>query len=154
MRTTLMMCMAVAVTACGGGDPTTDASGSGHDATGGHDAATDGHVAVDAPPATVVAVDCASVTPDATVTDANFMYTSTPAGAASNDSAIPLNGVVEFNLVPAMSHPVGPDSAAGMTDSGLKAPDNKATCLKFTASGTFHYRCTVHGFKGTVTVAP
>jgi plastocyanin len=40
-----------------------------------------------------------------------------------------------------------------MTDTGLVAPQSATTCLKFTAAGTFHYRCTEHGFKGIVTVS-
>jgi len=126
----------VGITACGG------------DSTPAVDAAP----GVDAAAATVMAVDCASATPTATVTDPGFKYVSTPAGAAANDSAIAVGDVVEFNLVPAMNHPVGPDPGAGMTDPGIVALDNKVTCLKFTATGTFHYQCSVHTFKGTVTV--
>jgi plastocyanin len=40
-----------------------------------------------------------------------------------------------------------------MTDPGLVAPATETTCLKFTAVGTYHYVCTIHGFTGTVTVA-
>ena len=99
-------------------------------------------------------VDCGGVTPIATVTTpgGEFMYVSNPAGSAgSNSTDIQVNDVVQF--MPSSTHPVGPDSSAGMTDSGLVAKDNATTCLKFTAAGDFHYKCTFHGFKGTVNVS-
>lgn len=159
MRTLVSALFVVAIAACGGGGGTgnVDAPNGDGRATGNHDAAVDAQPthdsAIDAPPATVIAVACGSASPVATVTDPNFTYVSTPAGSATNDSAIMINDVVEFNLVPAMNHPVVPDHAAGMTDSGLHAADGQVTCLQFTAPGTFHYECGVHLFKGTVTVS-
>ena len=110
----------------------------------------------DAAPATVMTVDCASVTPAATVTAKTFAYLSTPAGANASDSAIKVGDAVEFNLMPSTTHPVIPDPSSGMTDPGIIAKDNAITCLKFTAAGTFHYDCQIHGHgvKGTVTVTP
>jgi plastocyanin len=121
-------------------------------ACGGSTAAVDGAPAIDSPPPTVTTVSCTGATIAATVTDPGFKYVSTPAGSAPNDSAIKVNDIVEFNLAGGMDHPVGPDAAAGMTDSGIHAADSMQTCLKFSAVGTFHYECTVHLFKGTVTV--
>jgi plastocyanin len=101
---------------------------------------------------TVMTVSCTGVTPVATVTTPNdgLAYSSSPAGTSSTNSAIHVNDVVSF--MPGANHPVGPDTSAGMTDNGLVAPAQATTCLKFTAVGTFHYKCTVHGFTGTVTV--
>jgi plastocyanin len=135
---------AATIVACGGG------GGGG----GGVDAPGSG--AIDAPgsaAATVTTVDCASGSAAAVVTTnaGGNAYVSTPAGASSSDSAIKVDDIVMF--MPASTHPVGPDATSGMTDPGLVAPDNATTCLKFSAVGTFHYKCTVHGFKGTVTVS-
>jgi plastocyanin len=101
---------------------------------------------------TVKTVSCTGATVAATVTTPNdgFAYSSSPAGASSTDSAITINGIVEF--MPGATHPVGPNPGAGMTDNGLVAPASETTCLQFTAVGTYHYKCTVHGFTGTVTV--
>ena len=133
----------VVAAACGGSSSTPDASGQ-KDAPSG----------IDAAPATVMTVDCTGVTPAATVTAKTFAYTSMPAGASSSDSAIKVNDVIEFNLMPTTTHPVIPDPTSGTTDPGIIAPDNKVTCLKFTMTGTFHYDCQIHGHgvKGTVTV--
>lgn len=132
----------MAIVACGGG-------GSGADASGGQDSGSgSGSQTQD----TVTTVDCASGSAAATVTAPGFAYVSDPAGASSSDSAIKSGDIVKFDLTTAMNHPVGPDSAAGMTDPGIVAPTGAVTCLKFSATGTFHYECTVHGFKGTVTV--
>jgi plastocyanin len=133
----------MAIVACGGG------GGGSADAPAGIDSGS-GSAA-----ATVMTVDCASGSADAVVTAKTFAYTSTPAGSASNNSEIPLNGIVEFNLDPATTHPVQPYAAGGMTDSGIHAADGAVTCLKFTAPGTFHYDCMVHGpsVQGTVTVS-
>lgn len=134
--------------ACGGSSNSTPDSGGGGSGSGsGSGSAAN----------TVMTVDCASATPVATVTTptigpSNFNYVSDPAGAeGSNSSDISVGDVVEF--MPSSTHPVGPDAQSGMTDKGLVALDNKTTCLKFTAAGTFHYRCTEHGFKGIVNVS-
>jgi plastocyanin len=156
MRTPVSALFIAALTACGGGDTAIDAphSDATHDAP--HVDAPHIDSAIDGPPPTVLTVACGSATPVATVADSNFAYTSTPQGSASNDSAIKTNDVVEFNLNGLGDHPMVPDPGTGsaplMTDSGLHAPDAAITCLKFTAPGTFHYKCLIHEFPGTVTV--
>ena len=128
----------IGLVACGGGgDATPDAPKS----------------TIDAPAATVKTVSCTGATIAATVTAPTFAYTSTPAGSGGpNTSDISVNGIIEFDLTTAADHPVGP-ATSGTTDSGLVAPTGAVTCLQFTAAGTFNYRCTVHGFTGSVTVA-
>jgi hypothetical protein len=137
----VMLGAVVIAAACGGSsnnNKTPDAAGSGSGSGSNEDK--------------VQTVNCGTATISATVTTPNdgFAYSSSPAGSASNNSEIPLNGVVEF--MPGATHPVGPDSASGMTDPGLVAPATETTCLTFTAVGTYHYKCTIHGFTGTVTV--
>jgi hypothetical protein len=154
----------VALVACGGGGGGNTDAPAGHvDAPKSGDAThDDAPHSIDAPgsgsgSATVIKVDCGSGSDAPTVivtaSSSPDAYISTPAGSASNNSEITVNQVVEFNMVPAMTHPVGPNASAGMTDSGLRAGDGAVTCLQFTAPGTFHYHCTVHGFTGTVTVS-
>jgi plastocyanin len=141
-----MLGAVVLAAACGGSSNNkTDAAGSGSGSGSDQD--------------TVKTVACSGATLAATVTDSGDgfggSYACAPAGSASNNCEISVNGIVEFNLSAngALDHPVGPDPSSGMTDSGLVAPDDKITCLQFTAAGDYHYQCTVHGFKGTVTVA-
>lgn len=127
---------AAALMACGGGG-----------GTSGDDTAKDAPSGEDAPNTnTVHSVDCTAQTPDATVTSNDNVFNYDPTTVT-----IPVNGVVEFNLDDAKFHPVGPDSSTN-TDQGIFAAGGKTTCLQFTAAGTFGYRCTVHGFKASVTV--
>jgi hypothetical protein len=114
----------------------------------------------DAAPSTVMVVDCATATPTLTVTHPTFAYTNTPAdpnsstdcGSSACEGDIAVGDVVKFDLHPNQFHPVGPDAASGMTDPNIKVTDDTTVCLKFTAAGSFHYRCTIHGFKGIVKV--
>lgn len=128
---------AAALMACGGsssGDDTAkDAPPGGEDGSG-------------SSANTVHSVDCTAQTPDATVTSTDAVFNYDPTTVT-----IPVNGVVEFDLDDAKFHPVGPDSSTN-TDQGIFAAGGKTTCLQFTAAGTFGYRCTVHGFKASVTV--
>jgi plastocyanin len=128
--------VSAALMACGGGGGTT-----------GDDTQHDAPVGDDAPSTdTVHVVDCTAQTADATVTSSNSVFNYDPMTVT-----IPVNGVVEFDLANASTHPVGPDNSTN-TDQGIFAQGGKTTCLQFTAAGTFGYRCTVHGFKGSVTV--
>jgi plastocyanin len=93
---------------------------------------------------TVQTVDCASNAPATTVSTQNFMFA--PAAVTINSGQ-----VVKFILEDA--HDLAPDSGAGSTDAGLTAATGATACLKFTATGTFHYECGIHNsMKGTVTV--
>jgi plastocyanin len=117
-------------------------------ACGGNDAKTPDAApqpGVDAAPATVQMVACAGITPAATITANDPTSSFTPPA-----TTITQGQIAAFTV--AGDHPVGPDAAAGLTDSGLKAPGGATTCLKFTATGTFHFKCTIHQFKGTITV--
>jgi plastocyanin len=134
--------LALFAAACGGGDDASDST-KAVDAAKAVDAkkAADGAVAVDAAPATVTKVDCATVTPVATVSTVQDAY-------SPSASTINQNDVVKF-VMPS-EHNVAPDST-GNTDAGLVVDFNETACLKFTAKGTFKFKCTVHGFTGTVT---
>ncbi|MDQ3368332.1 MAG: plastocyanin/azurin family copper-binding protein [Myxococcota bacterium] len=98
----------------------------------------------DAPAAaTVVTVDCAGVTPAATVMTSNFAFTP---GVVT----ITVNAVVRF--APESVHNVVPGAAP--TDPGLRSGAlGEARCLRFTTAGTFNYRCQPHpNMTGTITV--
>lgn len=120
-----------ALAGCGGGGTTVDAP------------AIDMMPAIDAPPATVMKVTCPA-TPDAMI----GTTTGTPYAYVPMTASIPVGGVVQF-VMPAI-HDVEPN--ASMSDSGLHAPFNTTTCLRFTKAGTFGFHCGPHGFTGTITV--
>ena len=130
LRRIIFAASLIGVGACGGNDAKTP------------DAAQPG---VDAPAATVQTVACAGMTSSATIIADDTAFLFQPVS-----STISQGQIATFTV--AGDHPVGPDAAAGMTDSGLKAPGGSTTCLKFTATGTFHFKCTIHGFKGSITV--
>jgi len=91
---------------------------------------------------TVVTVDCASVTPAATImeTDGSFAFMPTAATIMQNQA-------VKF--ITSTTHNIVPNAG---NDPGLTVPFNTTACLKFTAKGTFMFHCGPHGFQGTVTV--
>ena len=108
---------------------------------------------------TVVSVTCAGATIAATVTTPGdeHMYVSTPSGGGTptnSNSPIKVGDIIEFK--PDSDHPVGPNTGGtgGPSDPGLVAPGGQTTSLQFTATGTFHYWCTIHLFTATVTVSP
>jgi plastocyanin len=90
----------------------------------------------------VVTVDCATVTPAATIMtdDADFKFT--PASAT-----ISVGSAVKF--VMSGSHDVVPNTGQ---DAGLNVGLGQTACLKFTAAGTYSFHCGPHGFQGSVTV--
>jgi plastocyanin len=112
---------------------------------GGGMAMPDAPKSIDAPSATVTEVDCATVTPAATVTttDASFMFMPMA-------TTISVGQVVKFTT--SLSHDVVPNPAAAKTDPGITVGFGKTACLKFSATGTFGFMCMPHGFVGTVTV--
>jgi plastocyanin len=87
--------------------------------------------------ATVRAVDCATVTPAASITTTSNAYTP-------NQSTIAVGGVIKWTL------PAPHDVAS--TTAGLVVDFGATKCLQFTAAGTFAYHCSAHGFTGSVTV--
>ena len=62
---------------------------------------------------------------------------------------VPLNAVVKFTMTG--GHDATPNTLT-TTDPGLKVGLGQTKCLKFTATGTFGFFCSPHGFNGTVTV--
>jgi len=115
------------VGACGGSDdpPAVDASGSGN---------------IDAPAATVQAVE-PCVGESATVSsEIGFMYTPMA-------TTITQGQIVKF--VNRGDHDVAP---TGISDTGLRVGFGATKCLRFTKAGTFNFKCTPHGFVGSITV--
>ena len=94
--------------------------------------------------ATVVAADCSggsqAMVMEMDGVDA-FMPMSTSIG---------MGQVVKF--VTSTEHNVAPNPIAAKTDPGLSVGFNTTKCLRFTATGTFGFMCSVHSFVGTVTV--
>ena len=118
----------VLLSACGGG--TDDPAG-----------ASDAPASVDAAPASVVEVTpCTGET--ATV--------ESTGGFRFSPSAVTIttNQIVKF--INRADHDVAPTSAS--TDSGLRVGFGATKCLRFTKAGTFNYKCTPHGFTGSITV--
>jgi plastocyanin len=113
--------------ACGGGD-----GGGGVD--GG----------ADAPATTVMVVDPCPATPDATVTtdDSSFAY-------MPQMTTITQGQVVKF--VTSSTHDVKPNTLQN-TDAGLIVGFSQTKCLRFTATGTFGFKCSIHAFTGTIQV--
>ena len=88
--------------------------------------------------ASVANIACPA-TPDATITVNSGGNAYMPATAS-----IPVNGVVKYVITP--THNVV------STTPGLAVDFGQTMCLQFTQAGTFNFRCSVHGFMGTVTV--
>lgn len=100
---------------------------------------------VDAPPnntATVEAVTCPA-TADAAITTTGSAFD--PAS-----TTISVGQVVQFTMP--STHNVVPNSAGGTTDPNLTVNFSETKCLKFTAAGTYHFKCQPHGFTGSITV--
>ncbi|MEO8702715.1 MAG: hypothetical protein ABI867_21910 [Kofleriaceae bacterium] len=121
----LTFVLAVAtLSACGGG--------------GGDD---DDDVQIDAPPSTLQEVNPCPGTTDATVlTTGAFAF-------MPKDTTITQGQVIKFDMDP--SHDVAP---TGNTDATLRVPLGGTKCFRFTAPGAFSFKCTPHGFTGSVTV--
>lgn len=109
-------------------------------ACGGDDGGTE--TPPDSPPAASIAqVDPCPGTVDATVitTGANmYMPVAT---------TITQGKVVKFEMNSA--HDVAPN---GATSTGLVVPLGGTRCYRFTTPGTYSFKCTPHGFTGTITV--
>ena len=108
----------------------------------------DGGGAADAPKEgaanTVSEVSPCPGTPDAVVTTENTSFAYMPQA-----TTITQGQVVQFVL--SSDHDVAPNTQVN-TDPGLRVNFGQTKCLRFTATGTFGYKCTPHGFVGTVTV--
>lgn len=75
------------------------------------------------------------------ITDSSFKYQPMA-------TTITAGQIVKFVMDP--SHDVAPKTAAD--DPGLKVGFGQTKCLKFTTAGTFNFKCTPHGFVGSITV--
>ena len=129
MTRRIVLCLAIAACGGGGDDP----------------APADTAAATDAPAqvATVMTVVCDGTESATTSSEAQFAFDPP-------NVTISVGQVVKF--ISGSVHNVIPGAAP--TDSGLRLPTKGATgCLKFTAAGTFNFKCEPHpSMKGSVTV--
>jgi plastocyanin len=95
----------------------------------------------DAPASTVVRVDPCPMMVNATVTTTGLAYSPMM-------TMISQGQVVKFDIT--AGHDVTP--LPPMTDAGLVVPGMSTRCYRFTATGTFNFKCTPHGFTGSVVV--
>lgn len=86
---------------------------------------------------TVQTVDCATVSPAMAITTSGMAY-------LPQTATIAVNGVVKWTMP--TSHNVE------STTAGLAVDYGATKCLKFTVAGQYTYKCTAHGFTGTLTV--
>jgi plastocyanin len=93
----------------------------------------------DANDSSIKTVSCTGITPDLEVTTSGNSF-------APMSMTVPLDGVVRWTL------PAEHNVASTMNDPGLAVDFGQTMCLEFTKAGTFNYKCTRHGFMGTVTV--
>ena len=79
----------------------------------------------------------------ATVTTSNSANSFSPSA-----TTISVNQIVKFTN--SSAHDVAPTGAS--TDTGLRVGFGATKCLRFTKAGTFGFKCTPHGFTGSITV--
>jgi plastocyanin len=103
---------------------------------GGDDGADDAPDAVPIPQ-TVSMVTC----PDSTVDITASLTTYMPPSFTTT-----VGGIVHFNLAG------GHDVVSTTAGQNFSLPLSANACLQFDAAGTFTFRCTPHGFNGTVIV--
>lgn len=103
----------------------------------------DAAIAIDAPASTVTEVTPCPATADALVTTRDDAYVYMPA-----TTTITAGQVVRFET--SLYHDVAP--LPPMTEAALTVGFGASRCLRFTAPGTFRFKCTPHGFSGTITV--
>ena len=102
--------------------------------------------AIDAPPdapTNVVTVACPT-TPKVTITTTN-----TVPSAYSPATATILQGDIVKFVMPAI-HDVSPDATG--SDPGIHVPFGATMCKQFMTKGTFGFHCSLHLFKGSITV--
>ena len=122
-------CLALVLAACGGG---------------GDDAPADSPTGTDSSASNIMVVtpctgETATVTADPSDSATTYMPAST---------TVAVGQIVKFDLPNA--HNVAPNTAAD--DDGLSVGFGQTKCLKFTAAGTYKFKCTPHGFVGTIVV--
>jgi len=116
--------------ACGGGDGDDVPA----DTQSGNDAAGS---------AIMVVTPCTGETVTVTADPSDSATTYMPAA-----TTISVGQIVKFTMPNA--HNVAPNTAAD--DDGLAVGFGQTKCLKFTAAGTFKFKCTPHSFVGTIIV--
>lgn len=127
MKACLSFALVLGLAACGGDDgDNTPADAAAPDSAGG------GAVMVTCP-----------ATPAATVTTTNAANAYTP-----KDVTITQGQVVKFTM--SSAHDVAPLNAS--SDPNLRVGFGQERCFMFTATGNFPFKCTPHGFTGSVTV--
>lgn len=151
------------IAACGGGGGsggddgvTTHHDGGPGDGEGVIDAPVDASLvdAPDAPPdafQSVLAVTCddtevGTVSTEGMSTAAFYTY-----DGLTTPFTINVDDVVKFVMPGGTNHDVAPDPTT-TTDPGLRVGFAQTKCLKFTMAGTFGFKCSVHSFKGSITV--
>jgi hypothetical protein len=118
--------VAASLVACGGSDAKTDAP-------------IDGTVTIDAP-GFAMEVNCAGITPSATVTTgAGFAYEPT-------SSAITIGQVVKFVMIAGTNHNVNSNG------KGFDVGFGATKCFKFLKGGTYSFKCDPHSFTGSIVV--
>ena len=110
-------------------------------ACGGDDGGGTVDAAKDSPAASIVQVNPCPGTVDATV------MTTTANMYMPMATTITQGQVVKFTMNAA--HDVAPNGAAS---TGLVVPLGGERCYRFTGAGSFGFKCTPHGFTGTITV--
>lgn len=123
------MMLLIALAACGGDDGggvTPDATGSGSGSGN-----------------KVMTVTCP--------TTSDGMVTVNAGGTAyvPMTQTVPMNAVVQFVMTP--THDAKPNTQT-TSDPGLTVGFGETKCLKFTATGSYGFFCSAHGFSGTITV--
>jgi len=98
--------------------------------------------AIDGASGGAVMVTCPA-TPAATVTTSDGSNAYSP-----QMTTITQGQVVKFTM--SSSHDVAPLNAS--SDPNLKVGFGQERCFMFTAAGTFPFKCTPHGFTGSITV--
>ena len=107
---------------------------------GGEDKPVDASM-IDSPSVpTVTRVDPCPGTVDLTIT--------TLASAFDMPAATITQGKV-VKYVSTATHPIAPQAG---TDPNFAVPEGQTRCFRFTMTGTYKYRCTVHGYVGMLTV--
>ena len=115
--------LAFAVTACGGGGDDDDTT----------------------PDAPANVLEVTPVDPCPGTPDAQFMALASRFEPVS--ATIGQGQVVKF--ISDVTHPI---AALAGTDPDLNVPESQTKCFRFTMPGTYKFKCTVHGYVGTLTV--
>ena len=87
--------------------------------------------------ASVTSVSCTGITPAMTISTNGDAYSPTSA-------SISVGQVIQFTMPTAHN--------VSSTTTGLAVDFGQTACLKFTAAGTYNFKCSVHLFTGSVTV--